>query len=262
MCVLLPRSAATCGSKSRRLKKHARMLNVLQIVQLLNKTEFELADVYAHPGALAKLHPHPEASGRAHSRQNPAAIAGAARLGTAGIPGPRPLPAAEVASDEWVVEERKGTTGKQGHYGPCRLVRNLLGILFRPAQVHFTGACYGGDEGRLEPAAHPLDLWKRGLQDDGHLLPGQVARHEGEFTNRMFFQRPFFQEVVTDLLIASEQDPATLTHLRQPRFIRCSALEMSEVPLEAHLQLSQSFENRTAVAEVFVQVEDKLFTRR
>jgi type II restriction enzyme len=31
---------------------------VLQVVQSLGKMEFTLADVYAHAGSLAKLHPH------------------------------------------------------------------------------------------------------------------------------------------------------------------------------------------------------------
>ncbi len=33
-------------------------LDVLQVVQSLGKMEFTLADVYAHAGALAKLHPN------------------------------------------------------------------------------------------------------------------------------------------------------------------------------------------------------------
>jgi len=32
--------------------------DALQVIQSLNKPEFELSDVYAHAAALAKLHPH------------------------------------------------------------------------------------------------------------------------------------------------------------------------------------------------------------
>jgi len=76
-----------------RVEKRGWTLDVLRVVQSLNKTEFELADVYAHAGALAKLHPHPEASGRAHQRQNPAAIAGASRPGAPRISRRRELSA-------------------------------------------------------------------------------------------------------------------------------------------------------------------------
>ena len=39
------------------VEKRGWTLDVLQVVQSLNKREFELADVYAHAGALARLHP-------------------------------------------------------------------------------------------------------------------------------------------------------------------------------------------------------------
>lgn len=39
------------------VEKRGWMLDVLQVVRSLNKLEFSLGDVYAHAGALAKLHP-------------------------------------------------------------------------------------------------------------------------------------------------------------------------------------------------------------
>ncbi len=39
------------------VEKRGWTLDVLQVVQSLGKLEFTLADVYAHAGALAKLHP-------------------------------------------------------------------------------------------------------------------------------------------------------------------------------------------------------------
>ena len=39
------------------VQKRGWTLDVLQVVQSLNKSEFSLQDVYAHAGALAKLHP-------------------------------------------------------------------------------------------------------------------------------------------------------------------------------------------------------------
>jgi len=44
--------------------------DVLQVVQSLGKLEFTLADVYAHAGALAKLHPN-NAHVRDKIRQQP-----------------------------------------------------------------------------------------------------------------------------------------------------------------------------------------------
>ena len=40
-----------------RVEKRGWTLDVLRVVQSMNKTEFELADVYAHAEGLAKLHP-------------------------------------------------------------------------------------------------------------------------------------------------------------------------------------------------------------
>ncbi len=45
------------ASHSFRVQKRGWTVDVLQVVQSLNKREFELSDVYAQAGALAKLHP-------------------------------------------------------------------------------------------------------------------------------------------------------------------------------------------------------------
>src|SRR5260370_14649747 len=58
------------------VEKRGWTLDVLQVVQSLGKLEFTLADVYAHAGALAKLH----AQQRPRPRQNPPATAYPTRI--------------------------------------------------------------------------------------------------------------------------------------------------------------------------------------
>ena len=58
-----PREVRSCYNRLRPLEKlqvekRGWTLDVLQVVQSLSKMEFTLADVYAHAGSLAKLHPN------------------------------------------------------------------------------------------------------------------------------------------------------------------------------------------------------------
>lgn len=128
--------------------------------------------------------------------------------------------------------------------------------------MNFSGSRDRGDEGRLEAAAKPLDFRKGGSEDIRHFLAGQVAGNEGELPHSMFFQRPFFKQVVADLLVAGEKGPSPLTHQREPCFVRCPAEEMAEMALESDVERFQSVENRLRVAEILVEVQDELFRRR
>ena len=93
--------------------------------------------------------------------------------------------------------------------------------------MNLAGARDGSDEGRLEPAANPPDFGKRNLEDAGHLWTREVAGNESELAHRVFFERPFFEEVVTDLFIAGKQDPAVLSDHGQPGLVRRPAGKMS-----------------------------------
>jgi hypothetical protein len=90
-----PRSAFAVPADFRRLRQLEKLkaetrgwtLDVLNVVRSLNKTEFSLADVYAHEDELAELHPK-----RARPRQNPPTTANPARFETPRIPWRRRVP--------------------------------------------------------------------------------------------------------------------------------------------------------------------------
>jgi len=131
-----------------------------------------------------------------------------------------------------------------------------------PAKVNLAGAGDGGDERRLGSAADATHLVEGTIEGFGHVLAGHVAGGKDELADLMNFQCAFFEQVVPDALVASQQDPAFRANHGQPNFIESSGREVGQVTLEANAELGENFEDRVSVAEIFVEVKNELVRRR
>lgn len=120
----------------------------------------------------------------------------------------------------------------------------------------------GSDERRFVLAAKLAHFCEGDFKCRGHVPGGHIARRENELRDRMLAECALFEKVVTNVFIRREQDPSVGSHHRKPLFIRCAALEVNEVALEANPQLCQHVKNRMGVAQIFVEEEDKVIRRR
>ena len=128
--------------------------------------------------------------------------------------------------------------------------------------MDFAAASDGGDEGRPELAAEALHFREGQFEGVGHLLAGHIPRSKNKFAHGMFFEGAFFEEVVTDALVRSEQDPTLGTEHREPCFIQRCLRKVGQVTLETDSVLGESALDCARIAKVLVEIENKLLRRR
>lgn len=131
-------------------------------------------------------------------------------------------------------------------------------FLFLPAEVDFADARDGRDEGRIDFAEEPAHLRESELERAGHVLARHVAGGEYKLPDSMNRESMLFEEVVADTLIRRQQNPAVRAHQGEPSFVRGSSRKVSEMPLETDHKPSKCFLKCAGIAEIFVQVKDKI----
>ena len=139
------------------------------------------------------------------------------------------------------------------------LVHALLA--FWPAKMDFASASDGGDKWRFEFAGEMAHFWYGKFERGGHIFTGHIAGSKDKLANGVFLKSALFEEVVTNPFVGGQQDPALRAHQRQPGLIRSAPRKMSKVTLETDAEFSQGVLNRARIAEIFVEVKDKLFRR-
>jgi len=87
-----------------------------------------------------------------------------------------------------------------------------LGSVFWPAEMNFSGASDGGYKGRFGSVAEFAHFVEGEFEGSGHILAGHVAGGKDELADGMSLQSAFFEQVVTDALVAGQQDPTFGTH--------------------------------------------------
>lgn len=88
--------------------------------------------------------------------------------------------------------------------------------------MDFARARDSGYEGRPYLAREPLHFWECKFKGAGQVLAGHVAGSKDEFADGMFLQCLLFEEVITDPLVGSQQNPTVGTNFGQPCFIGSS----------------------------------------
>jgi hypothetical protein len=119
-----------------------------------------------------------------------------------------------------------------------------------------------GDEWWIEFAREAAHFRESEFERVSHILARHVAGGEDKFPDGMFREGAFFEQVVADALISRQQNPALRTYQGEPSFIRSSPRKVSEMALEADDKASECFLDRAGIAEVFVEVQDKIVRRR
>ena len=92
----------------------------------------------------------------------------------------------------------------------------------------------GGDERRLLFAAEPPHFGDGEFERIGHVLSRHIAGGEDELADRVLLEGAFFEEVVADAFVGSEQGPAVRANERQTRFVGDASGEVREMALEAN----------------------------
>jgi len=103
---------------------------------------------------------------------------------------------------------------------------------------------------------------RRFCHRDVCVLARHVAGGEDKFPDGMFREGAFFEQVVADALISRQQNPALRTYQGEPSLIRSSPRKVSEMALEADDKPSECLLDCAGIAEVFVEVQDKIVRRR
>jgi hypothetical protein len=135
-------------------------------------------------------------------------------------------------------------------------------LLLRPVEVDFANARSGGDEWRMEFAGEAAHFRESEFECACHVLARHVAGGEDKFPDGMFREGAFFEQVVADALISRQQNPALRTYQGEPSFIRGPPRKVSEMALEADDKPSECFLDCAGIAEVLVEVQDKIVRRR
>src|SRR2546423_13720199 len=125
------------------------------------------------------------------------------------------------------------------------LTLSLRGSTVGPAKADFAAATNGGNERWSNSAAKAAHLVQCKFQSRGHVLARHIAGGKDELADGMDLQRAFFEQVVADALVGSQQRPAVRADKGEPIFVESSALEVGQVTLERNSKLLQNVENRT-----------------
>ena len=145
---------------------------------------------------------------------------------------------------------------------PARGVRGWGRLFLRPAEVDFADARDGGDEWRIEFAREAAHFRESEFKRVSHVLARHVTGGEDKLPDGMFREGALFEQVVADALISRQQNPALSTYQGEPSLIRSSARKVSEMALEADGKPNECFMDCPGIAEVFVEVQDKIIRRR
>jgi len=128
--------------------------------------------------------------------------------------------------------------------------------------VDFADTRDGGYEWRTEFPGEATHFRESEFERAGHVLARHIAGGENELPDGMFREGAFFEQVIANAFVSRQQNPALRTYQGEPGFISSSPRKVSEMALKTDYKPSEGFLEYAGIAEVFVEVEDKIVRRR